>query len=123
VTQSSNFLADVIKSVQCGAWVPAGIQRPYVWDKNNVQALIKKEFHANTSTGETYSAARCEPGEYALRPAGIGNYGRGSKDFRMWQILEFLPGKGWLQWATRFTTPVHATRAEVLELFLEKCAR
>lgn len=40
VVQHSRFISDVLKSVFTGFVAPAGMQRPYVWSKQDVEALF-----------------------------------------------------------------------------------
>ncbi|MBB4861606.1 hypothetical protein HNP46_000417 [Pseudomonas nitritireducens] len=40
VVQQSRFITDVLKSVFSGFVAPAGMQRPYVWGKQDVEALF-----------------------------------------------------------------------------------
>jgi len=41
VTQSSCFLKDIVRQAQDGSLLPAAFQRPYVWGKRDVLALIE----------------------------------------------------------------------------------
>lgn len=40
VHQKHDFCLDLIKQVSAGSYVPAGFQRPYVWDRDDVIALF-----------------------------------------------------------------------------------
>lgn len=39
ITQSSGFLFDLLREVRSGTLLPAAFQRPYVWSKQDVEAL------------------------------------------------------------------------------------
>lgn len=41
IKQESHFLKSLIRSAQEGSVVPAGMQRPYVWGHNDVEALME----------------------------------------------------------------------------------
>lgn len=39
ITQSTPFLSEIIAQLRAGLLIPAGMQRPYVWEKEDVEAL------------------------------------------------------------------------------------